>query len=662
MRNSLYLRLLLSFIICHLAISNVAAQGWPANYSGVMLQGFYWDSYADTRWSNLESQANELSGSFDLVWIPQSGKAQYNPSMGYDPLYYYNQNSSFGSEAELKKLIQTFKEKGIGTIADVVVNHRGNLSTWNDFPTETNPYDGKTYQMTYKDICKNDEAARNGYQVGDNDDTGEGWDGMRDLDHKSTNVQENVKAYLSYLINYLNYTGFRYDMVKGFSAEYTKMYNEYANPQFSVGECWDSSNTIKNWIDGTSKKSAAFDFQFRYTVRNAANNGDWSKLGLQNDGNWPLISSNFNSGIYRQWAVTFVENHDTEKRSNATQDPLRKDTLAANAYLLAMPGTPCVFLKHWQAYKSEIAAMIAARKTAGVTNTSSYLNMANNSGYYVNLVNSKLLVAVGNNVNAYTPPVNYIEVLSGYHYRYFLHKNTETAWADKASGEYNLPLSVKLSAISADANAQLVYTLDGSEPTASSTKVASGTSIDITGACTLKVGLLIGSTVSSIITREYTINSFQPYDITIYVNTDKVGWSNVNFWTWGGDGTHAPNNSNWPGDKVSSTTTINGKQWYAKTYTINSASDCINFVFSTGTGSPQTIDINDINETTYFEISTDTEGGKNKVNDVTSTTGIKQIMESQNALPNNRYYNLNGQQVKPIGHGIYIKNGKKYVK
>ena len=126
-------------------------------------------------------------------------------------------------------------------------------------------------------------------------------------------------------------------------------------------------------------------------------------------------------------------------------------------------------MKHWQAYKPEIAAMIAARKAAGITNTSTYSNMARSKGYYANLVNSKLLVAVGNNVNAYTPPANYIEVLSGYHYRYFLHKNTETAWADKASGEYNLPLSVKLSAISADANAQLVYTLDGSEPTASST-------------------------------------------------------------------------------------------------------------------------------------------------------------------------------------------------
>lgn len=665
MRKSLYLRLLLSFIICHLAISNVAAQGWPANYSGVMLQGFYWDSFSDTRWKNLTSQSDELSKSFSLVWIPQSGKAANGTSMGYDVLYYYNQNSSFGTESELKTLISTFKDKGISTIADVVVNHRGNISSWVDFPKETNPYDGKTYQMVSTDIVADDDggatkswAASNGFSLSSNNDEGEGWGGMRDLDHQSLNVIENVKAYVKYLKDYLGYAGFRYDMVKGFAGTHVGDYNNHAGVDFSVGEYWDgNANVVKNWINATKYygtiESAAFDFPFRYTVRDAINNNDWTKLG----GTSVMSDTN-----YRRYSVTFVENHDTERRANAAQDPITRDTLAANAFLLGMPGTPCVFLKHWQAYKPEIAAMIAARKAAGITNTSTYSNMASNKGYYVNLVNSKLLVAVGNNVNAYTPNANYIEVLSGYHYRYFLHKNTETAWADKASGEYNLPLSVKLSAISADANAQLVYTLDGSEPTASSTKVASGTSIEITGACTLKVGLLIGSTVSSIITREFTINSFQPYDITIYVNTDKVGWSNVNFWTWGGDGTHAPTNSNWPGDKVSSTTTVNGKQWYAKTYTINSASDCVNFVFSTGTGSPQTIDINDINETTYFEISTDTEGGKNKVNDVTSTTGIEQIMESQNALPDNRYYNLNGQQVKPIGHGIYIKNGKKYVK
>lgn len=51
----------------------IMAQGWPANYGGVMLQGFYWDSYSDTQWTNLTSQADELSKYFNLIWVPQSG-------------------------------------------------------------------------------------------------------------------------------------------------------------------------------------------------------------------------------------------------------------------------------------------------------------------------------------------------------------------------------------------------------------------------------------------------------------------------------------------------------------------------------------------------------------------------------------------------------------
>jgi alpha-amylase len=261
-----------------------------------------------------------------------------------------------------------------------------------------------TYELKSTDICANDDkgatktwATQNGYSLSSNNDTGEGWDGMRDLDHKSENVQTNVKAYLKMLLNDLGYAGFRYDMVKGYSGQYTKMYNNDAKPQFSVGECWDGTNTIKNWIEATEKTSAAFDFQFRYTVRNAANGNDWRKLSQQNDGNWPLISSRYNNGAYRQYAVTFVENHDTEKRSNAAQDPIKKDTLAANAYLLAMPGTPCVFLTHWKAYKTEIKAMIEARKLAGISNTSAYSRYSspNITTYYAVTTDDKLLCVVG---------------------------------------------------------------------------------------------------------------------------------------------------------------------------------------------------------------------------------------------------------------------------
>ena len=426
------LLLCLSFIISCLSLSPACAQGWPANYDGVMLQGFYWDGYADAQWSRLEKQVDNLSTTFDLVWLPQSGNCG-GQSMGYDDLYWFpgHYDSSFGTEAELRSLINTFKAKGIGTIADVVINHRKNVSNWVDFPKET--YKGVTYQLLSTDICADDdggkaktEAAKLGLSVSSNNDTGEGWGGMRDLDHMSANVQTNVKAYLHMLLEDLGYVGFRYDMVKGYGPSYTKMYNEDSKPQFSVGECWDSSNTIRNWIDGTGKTSAAFDFQFRYTVRNAANNGDWSKLAAQNEGNWPLVSNNFSSGDYRQYAVTFVENHDTEYRSaSAQQDPIRKDTLAANAYLLAMPGTPCVFLKHWQSYKQEISNMVAVRKAVGVTNVSKPTTMATNKDYYAVQVagsgDKKLLCVVGSKADSYTPTSNaWKKVISGYHYVYYV--------------------------------------------------------------------------------------------------------------------------------------------------------------------------------------------------------------------------------------------------
>ena len=661
---------LFSLIVSTLATLSLSAQGWPAQYEGVMLQGFYWDSFSQSQWVKLEKQADELSQYFSLVWLPQSADCG-GTSMGYDDLYWFpgHYNSSFGNEAELRSLIQTFKSKGISTIADVVINHRKNVSNWVDFPKET--YNGVTYELKSTDICGNDDggatkqwATQNGYTLGNND-TGEGWDGMRDLDHKSENVQKNVKAYLKMLLNDLGYTGFRYDMVKGYSATYTKMYNEDSQPQFSVGECWDGTNTIKNWIEGTGKTSAAFDFQFRYTVRNAANNGDWRKLIQQNDGNWPLISSSYNNGAYKQWAVTFVENHDTEKRSNAAQDPLKKDTLAANAYLLAMPGTPCVFFTHWIDCKQSIKAMIDVRRFAGIQNTGNYNMLQANNAKYAAFSSqgskSNLLVVVGQ-TNMYTPEASWIKVLEGHHFAYYLDQNANTAWVDLASGEYEGTQKATLTAVTATAGAQLVYTTDGSTPTANSTKVASGTKIDITGNMTLKVGLLIGGAVSGIVTRTYSEPApVVKTTINIYVNTDKVGWTAVNFWSWGGDDSHSPVNKNWPGDKVSTTTAIGGKQWYAKEFTINGSDDFVNLVFSTGSGSPQTVDINNVTTTKFYEVSTQKDGDKHLVTDVTgSYTDIREVRGNM-ADGSNDIYDLQGRKVTQMQRGIYIINGKKVV-
>ena len=673
-----------TLVFCFVAIAAMA-QGWPENYKGVMLQGFYWDSYDDSQWSVLEKQANDLATSFDLIWIPQSGNCG-GTSMGYDDLYWFtNYNSSFGNEKQLRSMINTFKAKGLGTIADVVINHRRNFSSWTDFPAET--YNGVTYQLTYNDICSNDEAAKNGYQVGPNKDTGEGWDGMRDLDHKSENVQTNVKAYLKFLLNDLGYAGFRYDMVKGYAAEYTKLYNEDSQPQFSVGEYWDSSSKIKTWIDGTDKTSAAFDFQFKYVVRNATDKQDWSYLKKQNDGNWPLVSTNFEQGAYRQYAVTFVENHDTEVRKDGSSNgPLKKDTIAANAFMLAMPGTPCVFLKHWQDYKSEIKAMIEARKLAGIANTSKYAIDGNPTStiktHFAFITDEKLYTVIGNTSKVTPDATKWTKILSGYHYAYYLANTLETAWADQGSGDFTDAFDVNLIAVSASSDAKLVYTTDGSEPTASNgTKVDSGSSITIDKTTTLKVGLLVGSTVSGVITRVFTYKEKEEEPEVVIPDFCKVdenevcaffeapaAWDNTIYcWAW--CDSPAENftsaSGTWPG--VACTylgEATNGNKvwkwsWDGTKQKNTSATQPQKIIFSNH-GAPQTDDLAFANGGYY---------NKNGLQGQVTATGIRAIDADVQGMT--KVYTLDGRLVKTapnnadalsgMAKGIYIVNKRKFI-
>ena len=603
---------------------NLNSQGWASDYSGVMLQGFSWDSYNESQWKVLEKQADELKGYIDLVWLPQSGKClETTQVMGYMPYYYFNQNSSFGSEAELRSLITKFKAAGIGAIADVVINHR-NTEGWYTFPAET--YKGVTYQMQSTDICKNDDggttatqAATDGVSLSQNNDEGTDFGGCRDIDHKSENVQKVIKAYLKYLKDDLGYTGFRYDMVKGFDGSHVADYNDATGVEYSVGEYWDGNDKIESWINRTNKKSAAFDFQFRYNVRDAVNGAANGKVATSSD--WSKLNSNDNlmhDANYRRYAVTFVENHDTQKRSESEQnDPLRKDTIAANAYMLAMPGTPCIFQPHWNAYKSEIKEMIAARKYAGITNMSNYANKQSKKTLYVNEVagtKHKLLVAVGNDADKYAGETGYTKILSGYHYAYFLSNDAETSWTDVPSGSYEEGFKTTLTAVSQTEGAKLVYTLDGSTPTAKSTTVESGKEISINGTCTLKVGLLVNGEVRNIATHQYTIEKFKAYKFMVYVNADAVNWNSLYCYTW-----KKAASVEWPGEKMTETKTIGGKTWYYKEVSIDNATEVVNVIFnSTGTDKPQTVDITGLTSTAYFEIETSKEGKKYKVKDVTA--------------------------------------------
>ena len=402
-KNTFMWRVLALLLTLHCSLFTASAQGWPENYKGVMLQGFYWDGYADSKWTVLESQADELSTYFNLIWIPQSGKtSDYHhtkrQTMGYDPCFWLDHNSCWGTQDELKHMIKTFKDKGTGIIEDVVINHKNGLNTWTDFPDETSGSYSITWDNTnFSGICQDDECNKNGYKTTGAKDTGDNFDGYRDLDHTNETVQKNVKTYLDFLLNELGYAGFRYDMVKGYSAKYTGIYNTSANPTYSVGECWDGNKTVvTNWINGTKVdgkiQSAAFDFPMKYKINSAFGSGNWSSLKEQ------MLS---NDQSFARYSVTFVDNHDTYRESTK----LNANVCAANAYILTMPGTPCLFLKHWQSNKGTLMKLIETRKAAGITNQSEILS-ANTSGngfvLSVKGANGTLLLLLGTVDNAST--------------------------------------------------------------------------------------------------------------------------------------------------------------------------------------------------------------------------------------------------------------------
>lgn len=359
--------------------SNVAAQA-PSQSNAVMIQAFHWDSNAETSWDKLYQISGDLSGNFDVVWLPPS--AFSSGGTGYMPKQLSNQNSAWGTANSLKRLISALKANNSRPMADIVVNHRDGMTSWMDFYTDNFGSYG-TFTFGREHICSNDEAQyssavpANQKPTGAND-TGENFAGTRDLDHTNSYVQDATKAYMKWMKNEMQYDGWRYDMVKGFSGSYINIYNAAGGAYLSVGEYWDGNyDLVMGWVNATGKTSTAFDFPMKYAALNNGLAGNNYGAMAWSDGSKNRPAGLIHSAASNRYAVTFVDNHDTYRDGSK----FTGDILKANAYILSSPGIPCVFYPHWRDYKTEINAMIKARKSVGLHNESD-VEVQNTSGFY----------------------------------------------------------------------------------------------------------------------------------------------------------------------------------------------------------------------------------------------------------------------------------------
>ena len=708
---------LLLLFVALLAPLSVLSQGWPAAYRGVVLQGFFWDSFRPangqsnqtmatmygagwgendewylpvTTWAELLNQKDNIAPYIDLLWLPQSGatvctdksvftteweawRAGHNGTwvcthygdtinnpdcMGFVPVFYldhnrgqtYNVNgvtwnpmSYFGTETELINLISAYKAAGTGAMEDVVANHKGGLSTWNegvqyayDFVDEINvvgPTTGRTYSIQWdwdengkcKDICWDDECGMGSGNTDCGGDAGKGpW--ARDIDHHSHVTQQKILTYLRYLKDELGYIGFRYDYARGFEPKHFAYYNTMIRPTFSVGEFWGSSDEIKSWIKGVYDEggfqSAAFDFPLQEMIRQAFNDGTGHSFRLlKNDGLiWDYR--------FKRYAVTFIDNHDTFKdlptdASNSNyQHRVNSQLVEANCFILAMPGTPCLFYPHFMhpGWHDIIARFVKARRTAGITNESTAWSPEEIGSYSiawrVTGEKGELYLQLGDEAVNMGVPEGFAQVWCNDQGTCRLSITSSLAdqvdsnvkqdlvygypVIDKNSGNYNAPLAVNVKP--STEGTVLVYTTDGREPNAYSNQVTDvdGLNLEFNKNTTLKVGVLANGEVrsNSIVTREYVIgDGFDDDKIMVYVKYDGGNLPWIYAFDDGGNSLTGA----FPGWQYSyeNRVIIGGVTWLHAAFN----ADRINLILSYGNDASKTADINGITNDIFLSFA-----------------------------------------------------------
>ncbi|MBP3773123.1 MAG: hypothetical protein J6I53_10625 [Treponema sp.] len=433
--------------------------------SGVMLQGFTWDSAPrgdSSKWgkwySIVKKNATAIANTFTFMWCPPPSNCNSESSEGYGPRELNDLNNYYGTKSELEAMISAIGPTK--AIADIVINHRAGSTCWGDF---SNPDWGVVKGSNYQAICSDDEGfvgyydSENKLQPGDEhmtsvssemrgaEDTGEGYSSYRDIDHTNPVVQQGIIDWMNNVLKPAGFVGWRYDYVKGYAPYYVGLYDKESAAEFSVGELWPTDvynssdpsswgKQLKKWISDTSEggyTSKAFDF----TLKGAMNTvfGYSSSDGSTTSGKFDYSLLADNSNLYisvPEYSVTFVDNHDT----GSTQGHWKlSDDYVGTAYALILthPGYPCVAWHHYFTYadsgsggtdngeqymasnnvagtsntlRQHIDKLIQIRTDAGIEADSKRTTLsATSSVYAAKIEGSKknLVVAIG---GSYTPP------------------------------------------------------------------------------------------------------------------------------------------------------------------------------------------------------------------------------------------------------------------
>jgi alpha-amylase len=328
-------------------------KGVPCPLDGDHGAPFWWDHLAD--------QAHALRQvGFTAVWLPPPLKAGAGvASVGYDVFDDYDLGSKnqkghvatrYGTREQLARCVAMLRANGLDVYVDLVENQRDGESgpgeavfRYADADGHVGDprHDGKGGRFPKDPGCfhfvhggvPQDPHVFQDFSFG------------RDLAPVNGKppgyVANGLRASADWLVRALDLQGFRVDDVKGISTDFLLPLLNHGAVQgkFAVGEFFDGNLTlVRNWVsnpNGMRGRSSAFDFPLRDLLFQICNNAGFFDMSHLDHAGL--------AGADPLHAVTFVENHDTDKGGGA----IRQKKAQAYAYILTSEGYPCVFYKDY---------------------------------------------------------------------------------------------------------------------------------------------------------------------------------------------------------------------------------------------------------------------------------------------------------------------------
>ncbi len=324
---------------------------------GVILQAFYQrgnqgvptDAGVSPWWDHLAKQATSLrKAGFTAIWLPPVLKGgSGGGSVGYDVYDDYDLGSKdqqgsiathYGTREELTRCVAVLRSNGLDVYADLVENQRGGGGgpggfTFRYKDSEGRPGGGrfpKDPHDFHPHVPQDPNVPGPDFSFGaDLAPVNGGNPRGRTGDHLIESADWLTRA--------LDLQGYRVDDVKGQSSDFLLRFlnSKSMAGKFAVAELFDGNvGKVQDWLfNKMHGRITAFDFATRFTLEGMCNSRPFNMSVLDHTG---LVGQN------PLQAVTFVENHDTDRSS-----PIFQNKLLAYAYILTSEGYPCVFYKDY---------------------------------------------------------------------------------------------------------------------------------------------------------------------------------------------------------------------------------------------------------------------------------------------------------------------------